>query len=121
MSTELTAEVAIEAANDWPMAVARVTIPPGGEVGVHDHSCSAALLLPVTSKVTLFDELDRRLELDPGSMVRIPVDHQVRIFNFGDQITLLIMVFDLNDDQQFTTWPPAPATRTNDQMKMKGG
>jgi len=103
-----TAEVLIGLKDHWPMGVAHVVLPPGGGMPEHDHSSSAALLIPIEGRVTLVDaEGEGSFDLEAGSVATIPVGHRVSIANPGETDAKLMVVFDPPDfTKQLDSWPP---------------
>ncbi len=101
------AEVLIGTGDDWPMGVARVVIPPGGGMPEHDHSSSAALLVPLDAPVTLVDaEGTDRFDVAVGSVATIPIGQRVEVLNEGSVEASVMVVFDPPDfTRQLDSWP----------------
>lgn len=102
------AEVLIGVDDDWQIGVASVSIPPGGGMPEHDHSSSAATLIPIDGTVQLISTSDgTSLEVEPGAVATIPIGERVEVKNEGRTEVLVMVVFDPpHFTRQLASWPP---------------
>jgi quercetin dioxygenase-like cupin family protein len=101
------AKVLIGTEDDWPMGVAMVEIPAGGQMPRHDHGSSAAMVIPLDEPVVLVDLGEQKeIEAAPGKVVTIPIGDLVEVHNRGGADATLAVVFNPPDfTRQLDSWP----------------
>lgn len=105
------AEVVLGAADDAPVGLVHVSVPPGGGMPEHDHGPSTIVLVPLTGTAQLIDVADgeRVLELEHGAVTTIPVGRRVRLHNPGsDPADLLVIVSPPDFARRIAQWPALP-------------
>ncbi len=109
------AEILIKDEPGRNMGVVEVTVPCCGQMGLHSHGESEALLIPLHGAVRLISGGDdgEVTVLEPGALVTIPVGEEVRLDNpeHGDG-KLLVVFSPASFTSQVAEWPLAEAAAT---------
>lgn len=106
------AEILIGDEDDRRIGAVQVTVPIAGNMPLHAHGESEALLIPLHGEVRLISGGDdgEVTVLEPGLLVTIPVGEQVRLENPGEEPgRLLVMFSPASFTNELATWPKAEA------------